>query len=89
MKEISRIYKITGFGADAAYSTFTYKEISRLYKIPGFGADEAYYTFTYPDGHEVKFPKFYEYEVEIPNPDICNIKYTKQIVSGATHDIPI
>ena len=63
--------------------------MSRIYKIPGFVADAAHYTFTYPDGHEVKFPKFYEYDVKIPNSDICNLKFMKQIVSGATHDIPI
>ena len=65
------------------------KEISRIYKITGLNRAQSYYAFTYPDGQEVQIPNFYNYEVEIPNPDIRNIKYTKQIVSGATHDIPI
>ena len=55
------------------------KEVSRIYKITGFGSDAEYYTFVRPDGSEVKFP----------NPDIRNLKYTKQIISGATYDIPI
>ena len=64
------------------------KDISRIYKITGFGSSAEYYTFTYPDGREVKIPNFYDYELEIPNPDIRNLKFTKQIVSGATYDIP-
>ena len=64
------------------------KEISRIYKITEFGSIPEYYTFTYPDGREVKFPNFYDHDVWIPNPDIRNIKYMKQIVSGATYDIP-
>ena len=63
------------------------KEISRIYKISGLGADAVYYTFTYPNGREVKIPNLYCYDVELPNPDIRNIKYTKQIISGATYDI--
>lgn len=65
------------------------KEISRIYKITGFGSSAEYYTFTYPDGREVKIPNFYDYDVEIPNLDIRNIKYTKQIVSGETYDISL
>ena len=67
------------------------KEISRIYKITGFGSSAEYYTFTYPNGREVKIPNLYDYDrdVEVPNPDIRNIKYTKQIISGATYDIPI